>query len=108
MMMNRTRLDDTLDVFACHGCGGALGSLLTGVFASKLINPGGNDGLLFGNPKQLGLQTLAVVVCAVWAFVMTVVLLKIVDKVMGLRVTPEEEDMGLDIIEHGEYAFWVD
>jgi Amt family ammonium transporter len=108
LLMNRTRLDDTLDVFACHGIGGMFGALATGVFATKLINPAGNDGLLYGNPKQLLIQLAAVAASAVWAFVMTTVLLKIVDYVMELRVSPEEEELGLDVTQHGEYAFWLD
>ena len=108
MLMNRTGLDDTLDVFGCHGVGGAFGAIMTGFLATKVVNPAGGNGLLFGNPMQVVIQIAAVLASAIWAFVMTVILLKIVDKIMGLRVTPEEEELGLDICEHGEYAFWLE
>jgi Amt family ammonium transporter len=108
VLLDRTKLDDTLDVFACHGMGGIFGAIVTGIFAQKLINPAGADGLLYGNPKQLLIQIAAVAATAVWGFVMSVVLLKIIDKVMGLRVTPEEEEMGLDLSQHGESAYSAD
>ena len=87
VLLDRTKLDDTLDVFACHGMGGIFGAIATGFFAQKLINPAGADGLFYGNPKQVLIQIAAVAATAVWGFVMSVVLLKIIDKVMGLRVT---------------------
>ncbi|HTY62481.1 MAG TPA: ammonium transporter [Acidobacteriota bacterium] len=108
VLLDRTGLDDTLDVFACHGMGGIFGAIITGVFAQKLINPGGADGLLYGNPKQLLIQIAAVAATAIWGFVMSVVLLKIIDWVMGLRVTPEEEEVGLDLSQHGETAYSID
>jgi len=108
VLLDRTRLDDTLDVFACHGMGGIFGAIATGFFAQKFINPGGADGLLYGNPKQVLIQIAAVAATAIWGFVMSVVLLKIIDKIMGLRVTPEEEEMGLDLSQHGESAYSAD
>jgi len=108
VLLDRTKLDDTLDVFACHGMGGIFGAIATGFFAQKLINPAGADGLLYGNPKQALIQIAAVAATGVWGFVMSVVLLKIIDKVMGLRVTPEEEEMGLDLSQHGESAYSAD
>jgi Amt family ammonium transporter len=105
IFLNRTALDDTLDVFACHGIGGIWGALATGIFAQKAINPGGADGLLYGNPKQLLVQALAVLATAVWAFVMSALVLKVMDLVMRLRVSAEEEELGLDLSQHGEYAF---
>ncbi len=108
VLLDRTKLDDTLDVFACHGMGGIFGAIATGIFAQKLINPGGADGLLYGNPKQLLIQIAAVAATAVWGFVMSIVLLKVIDKVMGLRVTAEEEEMGLDLSQHGETAYSAD
>jgi ammonium transporter, Amt family len=108
VLMDRTRLDDTLDVFACHGMGGVFGAIITGVFAQKIVNPGGADGLLYGNPKQVLIQIAAVAATAIWGFVVSVILLKIIDKIMGLRVTPEEEEAGLDISQHGESAYCVD
>ncbi|MEN6304660.1 MAG: ammonia channel protein, partial [Armatimonadia bacterium] len=97
--------DDTLDVFACHGVGGIWGALATGVFAQKAINPAGADGLLYGNPKQLLIQLVALVAVAAWAFVMSTVVRKVIDAVVGLRVTPEEEELGLDLTQHGETAY---
>jgi ammonium transporter, Amt family len=108
VLMDRTKLDDTLDVFACHGVGGIFGALATGFFAQKLINSGGANGLFFGNPKQVLIQIAAVAATAIWGFVMSIILLKIIDKVMGLRVTPEEEEMGLDLSQHGETAYSAD
>ncbi|HEY3396404.1 MAG TPA: ammonium transporter [Armatimonadota bacterium] len=105
ILMKRTRLDDTLDVFACHGVGGIWGALATGLFAQKAINEAGANGLFFGNPKQFFIQVVAVLASAIWGFVMTVVILKIVDRIMGLRVTEEEEAVGLDVSQHGEEAY---
>jgi ammonium transporter, Amt family len=105
LLLDRTGLDDTLDVFACHGTGGIFGAIATGVFARKLVNPAGADGLLYGNPKQVLLQILAVVASAAWAFVASVILLKAIDWAIGLRVTPEEEEIGLDLSQHGESAY---
>jgi len=108
LLLDRTRLDDTLDVFACHGMGGIFGAIATGFFAQKIINPAGADGLFYGNPKQVLIQIAAVAATAVWGFVMSVVLLKIIDKVMGLRVAHDEEEMGLDLSQHGETAYSSD
>jgi Amt family ammonium transporter len=108
VLLDRTKLDDTLDVFACHGMGGIFGAIATGFFAQKLINPGGADGLLYGNPKQVLIQIAAVAATAIWGFVMSIVLLKIIDRVMGLRVTPAEEEVGLDLSQHGESAYSAD
>ncbi|MGH7258389.1 MAG: ammonium transporter, partial [Nitrospiraceae bacterium] len=97
--------DDALDVVGIHGIGGIWGALATGLFASKAINPAGADGLFYGNPAQLGIQALAVLVSVVFAFVGTFVILKLVDGVMGLRVSEEEERMGLDLSQHEERAY---
>ena len=103
----KTRLgyDDSLDVVGVHGIGGTWGALATGLFASKAINPDGADGLFFGNPGQLGVQAIAVLGSWVLAFVGTTILLKIVDAVMGLRVSDEEEQTGLDLSQHDENAY---
>ena len=103
--LRNTRLDDTLDVFACHGIGGLWGSLATGLFAQKIINPAGANGLFYGNPHQFLIQFIAVVVCAAWGFFVTIGILKVVGYFMGLRVTPEEEVLGLDVSQHGEMAY---
>ena len=101
----RTRLDDSLDVFACHGAGGMWGTIATGLFASSLINSGGPNGLFYGNPAQLGIQAVAVVIVAAFAFVGTYVLLRLINLVMPLRVSPQDEDAGLDLSQHGEEAY---
>ena len=102
----RMQVDDTLDVWAAHGMGGLTGALLTGVFAEKVINSAGANGLLFGNPGQLLVQILAVVATATYAFVVTFLLLKLLS-VMGLRVTSREEAIGLDIAAHGEEGYRI-
>jgi len=101
----RTRIDDSLDVFACHGMGGIWGALATGIFATLSVNSAGADGLLFGNPGQLGSQAIAVVVVGVYSFVGSWILLKAIDKFSPLRVTAEEEEIGLDESQFGEHAF---
>jgi len=105
--LGRSRIDDTLDVFACHGVGGIWGSIATGLFASGAIQAGYN-GLLFGNPDQLIAQIIAVAVVAVFSFVGSFVLLKLVNKISPLRVRPEAEDAGLDLSEHGEEAYQLE
>src|SRR2546426_679874 len=101
----RTTLDDSLDVFACHGAGGIWGTLATGLFASSLINPGGPNGLFFGNPGQLGIQALACVIVAAFAFAGSYVILRIINIFTPVRVSPAEEDAGLDISGFGEEAY---
>jgi len=101
----RTRLDDSLDVFACHGAGGMWGTIATGLFASTLINSSGPNGLFFGNPAQLGIQAFAVVIVAAFAFAGSYVLLRLINLVMPLRVSPQDEDAGLDLSQHGEEAY---
>jgi len=97
--------DDALDAVGVHGVGGTWGALATGLFASKAINSAGADGLFFGNPAQLGIQALAVAVTIVFVFVGSLILLKIVDGVLGLRVSEEEERLGLDLSQHDEKAY---
>jgi ammonium transporter, Amt family len=100
----KTRIDDTLDVWAAHGMGGVAGAILTGVFAEQAINSAGGNGLLFGNPRQLLIQILAVVASLTYSFVMTYLLLRLLSR-FGLRVTPEEEAQGLDLATHGEAGY---
>jgi len=102
----RSRIDDTLDVFACHGVGGLWGSIATGLFASAAVN--GASGLLFGNAGQLVAQLIAVGVVAPFAFFGSYLLLKLVNVFSPLRVSPEEEDAGLDLSEHGEEAYQLE
>lgn len=101
---SRLRFDDTLDVFACHGISGIWRSIATGLFASSAINSAAK-GLFFGNPMQLVVQVAAVIVVATFAFAGSFVLLKIINKFSPLRVSPEEEEKGLDQSQHGEDAY---
>lgn len=97
--------DDSLDVVGVHGIGGTWGAIATGLFASKAINPAGGDGLFFGNPSQLGIQIIAVLVTWVYSFIATLIILKVLDVVMGLRVSEEEEETGLDLSQHNESSY---
>jgi len=97
--------DDSLDAFGVHGVGGTVGALLTGVFASKLINSGGADGGIFGNWAQVGTQAIAVVAVIAYAAIVTLILTKVLDLIMGLRVKDEDEAIGLDITQHKESAY---
>lgn len=104
--LGRSRIDDTLDVFACHGVGGIIGAVAVGLFATTAVNNIANvQGLFYGNPAQLGVQVLAVVVVAAFSFGGSYLLLRIIDKFSPLRVSPSEEDAGLDISQHGEEAY---
>jgi Amt family ammonium transporter len=98
-------VDESLDVWACHGMGGTWGVLATGIFASIAVNSAGANGLIFGNATQFGKQFLAVVSVGAFAFGATWGLAKLVDVTMGLRVSPTEETVGLDISQHGERAY---
>ncbi len=104
-LRNRTRVDDALDVFACHGVAGIVGALLTGVFATKLVNPAGADGLLAGNPRQLGIQAIAVLATIVFAGGVTFIVLRGLALVSSLRASMPLELRGIDISEHGEHAY---
>ncbi len=97
--------DDSLDVVAVHGFGGSWGAIATGLFATVAVNPAGRDGLFFGNPAQLIVQIVSVVATVLYAFVVSWMLLELVDVTMGLRVTEEDEVMGLDLSQHGERAY---
>jgi len=100
----RTSLDDSLDVVAAHGLGGTVGALLTGVFAQKALNTV-SDGLLFGNPRQLLVQAVAVGAALAYSGVMTFVLLKLVSAVVPLRADEADESVGMDLTQHGEEAY---
>ena len=103
----KLRYDDTLDAFGVHGVAGIWGSLAVGLWATKAVNPHGVDGLFAGNPVQLWIQTKAVLISAVYSFVVSLVLLKFVDLVIGLRVTDHEERIGLDLTQHREASYTV-
>lgn len=100
----RTTIDDTLDVFPCHGVGGMVGMLLTGVFASQKVNAGNTtgDGLFFGHTHLFFVQLIALIGVSVFAFFGSLLLLKITDMISPLRVSAQEEEIGLDISQHGE------
>jgi Amt family ammonium transporter len=97
--------DDSLDVVGVHGIGGTWGALATGLFASTAINSGGSNGLFFGNPGQLWIQFIAVVATWILAFFGTLIILSILKAIMGLRVSEEEEQMGLDLSQHNERGY---
>src|ERR671924_1950988 len=97
--------DDSLDVVGVHGVGGTWGAIATGLFASKLVNDAGGDGLFFGNPGQLWTQIVAVLATYALAIVATYVILKIVDAIVGLRVSADDEVAGLDLSQHSETAY---
>jgi Amt family ammonium transporter len=101
----RNLIDESLDVFACHGLGGLWGALATGLFATTSVNPGGADGLFYGNPRQFLVQLGAAALAIVFSTGITFVVAKVLDKVTGLRVSLAEEEVGLDVSEHGERAY---
>ncbi len=102
---HKLRIDDALDTFPVHGIGGTVGAILTGVFAAKVVNSGGADGLLFGNSRQVITQIGAIAVAYIIAAAGTWVILKVLDVTVGLRVKDEAELQGLDINEHGEEGY---
>ena len=104
-LKSRLGYDDSLDVVGVHGVGGTWGALATGLFASRTINEAGADGLFYGNPGQLWAQVVAVLATYVLAAVMTAVILKVVDALVGLRVSEEDEVAGLDLSQHSETAY---
>ncbi|HEY3347602.1 MAG TPA: ammonium transporter [Nitrospirota bacterium] len=97
--------DDSLDAFGVHGVGGATGALLTGLFATVAVNSAGADGLFYGNASLLYKQAIAVAASAGYSFVVSFILLKVLDMTMGLRVDEEEESVGLDTSQHGESGY---
>ncbi|HKG71533.1 MAG TPA: ammonia channel protein, partial [Nitrososphaeraceae archaeon] len=105
LLKEHLKIDDALDVSSVHGVTGIVGSLAIGIFASTVINPAGPEGLLYGNPMQLAIQAIGIAVAAVLGFVGTLVIMKIIDATMGLKVEEEEEDIGLDVTQHAERAY---
>jgi len=106
LLKARLKVDDALDVFAVHGVGGIFGALATGVFATTAINPAGR-GAIDGNPGQIWIQFVAVAFTVVFAGTLTFVIAKVIDVVMGLRVSSADEDMGMDLSVHGEAAYQI-
>jgi Amt family ammonium transporter len=105
MMKTRSGVDDSLDVVGVHCVGGTLGTLATGLFATTAVNAVGANGLLFGNPRQLAVQGVAAGVILLYSFTVTFILMKVLDRIMGLRVGDEHEFLGLDITQHGEAGY---
>ncbi len=101
----RLGYDDSLDVVGIHGLGGLIGTLMAGLLATKAVNAAGVDGLFYGNPAQFGIQAMGVGVVLVYALVLSWALLKLVDKTMGLRMSPEAESLGMDQAEHTESGY---
>ena len=105
LLKERFGYDDSLDVVGIHGLGGIWGALATGLFASTAVNSGGANGLFFGNPGQVVIQLVSIVATCVFVFIASYIILKIVDSVIGLRVSPEEEEQGLDLSQHSETGY---
>jgi len=105
LLKSKFGYDDSLDVVGIHGLGGVWGALATGLFASKMINPDGANGLFFGNPSQLWIQFVSVVATCAFSFIVSFILLKVVDATVGLRVDEENEERGLDVSEHSESGY---
>ncbi len=103
----RLGYDDALDVFGVHCIGGIWGALATGLFASKAVNPAGADGLFFGNPKQFVVQLVAVAITLAYSFVVSLIIYKVIDVVMEVRVKEKDEIMGLDLTQHHENAYTI-
>jgi len=101
----RSKIDESLDVWAVHGMGGTWGALATGLFCSLAVNSAGKNGLFYGNPKQVLIQLAGIATVWVFAFGMSWIIGKVVNKLVGLRVSKEEESVGLDISQHGERAY---
>ena len=99
---SKSKLDDTLDVFPCHGLGGMVGMVLTGIFATKTVNSAGNDGLFYGNYTFLFTQLKALFIVVSYSFIMSLAIFKFIDLILPLRVSEEEEEMGLDFTQHAE------
>lgn len=104
-LKGRFGYDDSLDAFGVHGVGGALGTLGAGFFAQKMINPAGSDGFFFGNASQILVQSVAILVVALYSFIVTLALLKVIDVLIGVRTSEEDEVNGLDLSQHGESGY---
>lgn len=105
LLKEHWHIDDALDVSSVHGITGIVGSLAIGILATQIVNPAGPNGLLYGNPMQFAIQALGVGVAAILGFGGTVIIMKVIDKTIGLKVKEEEEDIGLDITQHAERAY---
>ena len=99
---SKSKLDDTLDVFPCHGIGGMVGMLMTGLFASKLVNGAGNDGLFYGNAAFFLTQVKALVIVVLYSFAASYAIFKFINYILPMRVSSIEEELGLDATQHNE------
>ena len=102
---SRIGYDDALDVVGVHGVGGLWGALATGLFATTAVNAAGKNGLFFGNPQLLGIQAMDALTTIAYSVVVTFIILKVVDLVIGLRVSAEDEEQGLDLSQHSEIGY---
>ena len=107
LVKEKLKTDDTVDVFACHGVGGTVGTILTAVFATKTINPAGADGLLYGGTHLMFANAIGALAVVSYTIAATAFIFYVVDKIMKIRVSKQDEDAGLDITQHGERAFLV-
>ena len=107
VVKQRLGYDDSLDVFGVHGIGGITGTLCAGLFAQTVVNPSGPNGLFFGNPHQFIVQLIGVGADFIYTLILTIIIGKFVDVVIGLRVSEEEEEEGLDVSQHKETAYTV-
>jgi len=96
--------DDALDVWGVHGVGGVIGTILLGIFATKAVNPSGDNGLIFGGTGFFFKEFIAVAATSIYAYVFTYLMLVLINKITRVKVTAEEEEQGLDFIYHGEIA----
>jgi ammonium transporter, Amt family len=102
LIKGRCNIDDSLDVFACHGLGGTIGALMTGLFATKTVNPAGADGLLYGGDTLFLANITACIAVALYSMTLTFVIIKVVNAISPVRVSAEDEELGLDSSQHGE------
>jgi Amt family ammonium transporter len=107
VIKSKAGYDDSLDAFGVHGVGGTIGTIATGIFAEKAVNAAGADGLLFGNIHQFLVQGFLVVVAVLFAVIMTFIIYKIVDALIGMRVEEKNEIIGLDLTQQSESAYTV-
>jgi len=107
LLKGKIGYDDALDVVAVHGIGGLWGALATGLFASTAWNPGGADGLFYGNPKLFAVQAYGAAATIIYSMIVTFIILKVIDVIVGLRVDAEAEVRGLDLAEHSEAGYTI-
>lgn len=105
VVKQKMNYDDALDAFGCHGIGGIWGGIATGIFASKAINPAGADGLIYGSTQLIIANLIAIVATVAFAAVMTFIITMVIKAIMGIRVTEEDEQVGVDVSNHGEEAY---